>query len=167
MTSQAGSNLNLNNFDHYVVEELNLPEYIRYVDDIVIISKSKEKLKEALPKIIQKLAETNQTISKKKSMIDTAYHGIPFLGKVTYPYSKYQKPSKQVYIRVMQRAKNISYHDIDELIAKTNSEIGFLKRYNCRKLIFHYADEVMKNTKNVIEFNQNYLKFEKINAKGN
>ncbi len=47
LTAQAGSNLNLSNFDHYVVEELNLKQYVRYVDDIVIVSEDKNKLKES------------------------------------------------------------------------------------------------------------------------
>ena len=161
LTSQAGSNLNLNDFDHYVVEKLKLPNYIRYVDDIVIISNNKEQLKNALPRMIKKLAETHQSISVKKTKIDTVYHGVPFLGKVTYPYRGYQTPSKQVYIRVMQKAKNITYTDIDNLISKTNSEIGFLKNYNCRKLIFQYANEIQKRTKNVIKFNKQNFRFEK------
>ena len=44
LTAQAGSNLNLNNFDHYVIEELKLDKYIRYVDDIIIISDNKKQL---------------------------------------------------------------------------------------------------------------------------
>ena len=37
----------------------------------------------------------------------------------------------------MQKTKNFSYSDIDNLIAKTNSQIGFLKNYNCIfKMIF-------------------------------
>ena len=45
----------------------------------------------------------------------------------------------------MQKTKNFSYSDIDNLIAKTNSQIGFLKNYNCRKVIFTYANNVIKN----------------------
>lgn len=48
------------------MEKIKLKNYIRYVDDIVIISKSKIELRNALPMIITKLAETEQTISKKK-----------------------------------------------------------------------------------------------------
>ena len=161
LTSQAGSNLYLANFDNYVVEELKLKNYIRYVDDIVIVSNSKEKLTDALPKIMEKLAETYQFVCAKKAKIDTIYHGTPFLGKVTYPYNGYQKASKQVDIRVMQNARRISYSDIDNLIAKTNSEVGFLKNYNCRKLIFQYGREVLKRTDSVIKFNKSDLKFQK------
>ena len=163
LTSQAGSNLNLNEFDHYVVEKIKLKNYIRYVDDIVIISKNKEELRNALPMIITKLSETEQTISKKKTKIDTVYHGVPFLGKVTYPYEGYQKPSKQVITRTMQKANKIEYSDIDNLIAKTNSQIGSLKKYNSRKVIIAYANEVLKETGNIIKFNKAKLKFVKLN----
>lgn len=42
LTAQAGSNLNLSKFDKYVVNELGLKQYVRYVDDIVIISNNKK-----------------------------------------------------------------------------------------------------------------------------
>ena len=79
LTSQAGSNLNLSNFDNYVVNELKLTKYVRYVDDIVIISEDKNKLINVLPYIIEKLKESNQTLNIKKTKIDTAYHGVPYL----------------------------------------------------------------------------------------
>ena len=161
LTSQAGSNLNLNEFDHFVVEYLKLTNYVRYVDDIVVISNNKEELENALPKIIDKLKETHQVVNLKKTKIDTAYHGVPFLGKVTYPYRGYQVPSKQVYIRMMQKTKNFSYSDIDNLIAKTNSQIGFLKNYNCRKVIFTYANNVIKKSNNMIKFDEENMKFKK------
>jgi len=59
LTSQAGSNLNLNEFNHFVIEHLNLTNYVRYVDDMVVISNNKEELEKALPKMIDKLKETH------------------------------------------------------------------------------------------------------------
>lgn len=162
LTSQAGSNLNLNKFDNYIIKELKLTKYIRYVDDIVIIADNKKELYEALPYIIKELKETNQTINKKKTKIDTAYHGVPFLGKVSYPYG-YQKPKRTTIIRTYQKAKQIEYTDINNLLAKTNSQIGTLKKYNCRKLIINYA-KIIKNKlpKNVV-FDNEELKFKCIN----
>ena len=66
LTSQAASNLNLSDFDSYVVNELKLEKYVRYVDDIVIIPDKKKDLIEAIPKIKKKLNETHQTINKKR-----------------------------------------------------------------------------------------------------
>ena len=161
LTAQAASNVNLCEFDKYIVNTLGFKKYVRYVDDIIIISKSKEKLITALPFIIQKLEETHQIINKKKTKIDTAYHGVQFLGKVTYPYG-YQKPSKQVIIRVNQKAKNIEYKDETNLLAKTNSQIGTLKNYNCKKLILNYEEELPYETKKIIKYDEKKCKFEKI-----
>lgn len=158
LTAQAGSNLNLSNFDNYVVNDLKLTKYIRYVDDIVIISNDKKKLIISLPSIIQKLKETNQRLNKKKTKIDTAYHGVPFLGKVSYPYG-YQKPKKSTIIRIYQKAKTIKYTDVNNLLAKTNSQIGMLKRYNCRKLILNYAKVVENRVNKIIYLDDEKIKF--------
>ena len=161
LTAQAGSNLNLSNFDKYVVKGLGLEKYVRYVDDIIIISNDKNKLINSLPLLIEKLKETNQTVNKKKTKIDTAYHGVPFLGKVSYPYG-YQKPNKQVIIRVSQKAKKTKNVGENNLLAKTNSQIGSLKNYNCRRLIYNYAEILPKEIKEILSFDKNECKFKEI-----
>lgn len=158
LTAQAGSNLNLSDFDKFVVNELNLKKYVRYVDDIVIISSSKKKLSESISPLVKKLAETSQIINERKTRVDTAYHGVPFLGKVSYPYG-YQKPSKQVIIRVSQKSKNMDYTSKDNLLAKVNSQIGSLKNYNCKKLILNYANTLPEHVKKSLEFDENNCKF--------
>ena len=104
LTAQAGSNLNLNDFDKYVINKLNFERYVRYVDDIIIISDNKKQLVKNFDLICFKLSKTNQKISRKKTKIDTAFHGVSFLGKVSYPYG-YQKPTKQVIIRTSEKAR--------------------------------------------------------------
>lgn len=159
LTAQAASNVNLCNFDNYIINTLGFKQYVRYVDDMVIISKSKQKLIKALAPITKKLEETHQTINTKKTKIDTAYHGVSFLGKVTYSY-EYQKTTKQVIIRVNQKAKNIKYTNKTNLLAKTNSQIGILKKYNCQKLILNYINMLPKEVLNIIKFNNIKHKFE-------
>ena len=160
LTSQAGSNLNLNDFDNYVVRELKLEKYVRYVDDIVIVSEDKKKLFEVLPLIYQKLKETNQIINKTKTKIDTAYHGVHFLGKISYPYG-YQKPKKTTIIRTYRKARDIKYKSIENLVAKANSQIGVLKNYNCRKLILNYSELLKIKTDKILAFNKEKMVFEK------
>ena len=113
-----------------------------------------------MPKIRKKLEETHQTTNKKKTKIDTAYHGVPFLGKISYPYG-YQKPNKQVIKRTVYRARNIIYTDADNLLAKTNSQIGSLKNYNCRKLIMCFAKNLPQKTQDILNFNADIKKFNK------
>ena len=159
LTAQAGSNLNLNDFDNFVEKELKLTNYVRYVDDIVIVSDDKKELINKLPIIIKKLKETNQTLNKKKTKIETAYHGVPFLGKVSYPYG-YQKAKKTTIIRIYEKAKNIKYKSVENLLAITNSQIGTLKKYNCRKLILNYSKIIKNKMPKTITFNEGKLKFE-------
>ena len=149
--------INLAEFDSYVTKVLKLNKYIRYVDDIIIVSNSKSKLYSNLPNMIKKLEETNQHISAKKTIIDTAYHGVKFLGKVSYPYG-YQKPKKTTIIRTYQKAREIEYDNINNLLAKTNSQIGSLKRYNCRKLIFNYSKILQEKTNGVVLLDNEQMK---------
>ena len=158
LTAQAASNLNLKESDEYVTKKLGLKQYVRYVDDIVIISDNKKKLIKELANIVEKLKETNQKINMKKTKIDTAYHGVQFLGKVSYPYG-YQKPGKQLIIRVCQKGKNIKYDDKMELLSKTNSQIGTLKKYNARKLILQYKTILPQKAQNDLNFDENMCKF--------
>lgn len=83
---------------------------------------------------------------------------MPFLGKVSYPYG-YQKPNMQVVIRVCTKSKNIEYDGIENLLAKTNSQVGMLKNYNCKKLIRTYANLLPAGVKNIIQFDENESKF--------
>ena len=159
LTAQAASNLNLSDFDKYVINELGLKLYVRYVDDIIIISEDKFKLINSLPSIAKKLEETHRTMNRKKTKIDTAYHGVKFLGKVSYPYG-YQKAGKRVVIRICQKAKQIQYTDIENLLSKTNSQIGLLKNYNCRKLMLNYIKCLPNEVKEILKFNNDKCKFQ-------
>lgn len=158
LTAQAASNLNLCDFDNYISKKLGFEKYVRYVDDMIIISDTKTKLIKSLPFIIKKLEETHQTINKKKTKIDTAYNGVSFLGKISYPYG-YQKPTKQVIIRVNKKAKQIEYSNVKSLLSKTNSQIGTLKKYNCKKLILNYENSLPEETKKIIKFDNSNGKF--------
>lgn len=55
LVSQAASNLNLSDFDKFVTKDLGLTNYVRYVDDIIIVSDSKERLRGSYSLIIDKL----------------------------------------------------------------------------------------------------------------
>lgn len=161
LTAQAASNLNLNDFDNYIVKELKLEQYVRYVDDAIIICENKEKLKNAIPKIKKKLKETHQILNEKKTKIDTAYYGVKFLGKISYPYG-YQKSSKDVNIRLNYKAKNIKFNSKENLLAKVNSQIGTLKNYNCRKVILNYERNLNKSAKDKLVLDKIELKFKNI-----
>ena len=157
LTSQGGANMYLNEFDHYVTENLGFENYIRYVDDIIVISDDKTKLINSLAIIKEKLEEKGQHTNDKKTKISTAYYGVPFLGKVTFPYG-YQKATKEVCKRTINHAKELKSDD-EYLLEKTNSHVGTLKNFNCNKLIRQYNDELDDEIKEFVTFNKETNKY--------
>ena len=139
ITAQHGSNLNLNNFDHFCMEELGFPNYIRYVDDIIIVDKDKQKLKASIPLIEAKLKETSQKLNLRKTRIDTVYHGIKFLGHITYPYG-YQVITKVVKGRFLRNMRNM--HLESNTLSRLNSIVGFMKHYAAHNFVVSLLFEI-------------------------
>lgn len=157
LTSQGGANMCLNEFDHYVIEDLGLEDYVRYVDDIIIISNDKTKLINLLPLIKEKLEEKGHHVNERKTKISTAYYGVPFLGKITFPYG-YQKATKEVCKRTINNARKLEDDD-EYLLEKVNSHIGTLKNFNCKKLIGQYNDELSDEIKELVRFDKETNKY--------
>lgn len=49
-TSQYFANIYLNELDHYIKETLQIKYYVRYMDDFILLLKTKEEAKEVLEK---------------------------------------------------------------------------------------------------------------------
>lgn len=159
ITAQVGSNLYLNDFDHYCLETLKVDGYVRYVDDIIILMKNKSSLVQLIPSIKDKLAERNLTISSHKTHIDTVYHGVKFLGKVSYPYG-YQRQAKHSAGRLMKAAREMP---IDEnLLSRLNSQVGRLKHYSCYGLTQDFIKALPKEVWVYVWFDERKMKFVKI-----
>ncbi len=79
LTSQVFAVYYLNGLDHYIKENLGIKEYIRYMDDGIIFSDSKERLKEIKILLQQKLAELKLTLNEKTA-IYSSKGGMDFVG---------------------------------------------------------------------------------------
>lgn len=108
----------------------------------------------------KKLHETNQIINIRKTKIDTAYHGVPFLGKVTYPY-KIQTPTKEVIKRTLTNARESKFSDLnpEKILSSLNSRIGSLKKYNSYRLMNSYVKTLLNFVMKIIEFDYKSTKF--------
>lgn len=84
LTSQYFANHYLASADHYAKEILRLPEYIRYMDDMVLWHHDKEALLEAGYRY-KDLTETHLKLTLKPFCLNTCERGLPFLGYVAYP----------------------------------------------------------------------------------
>lgn len=156
ITAQNGSNLNLNAFDHFCMYNLGLPHFVRYVDDVIIVNTDKQKLIDTFPAIEAKLNETGQKINHRKTKIENAYHGIKFLGKITYPYG-YQKPSPEAAGRVIKSARELT---IDRnVLSKLNSQAGRMKHYASFSLLLDYMDALPDELSSIVYYDLDKQKF--------
>jgi len=85
LSSQLFANIFLNDFDHWIKEELRIRQYIRYVDDMVILGDTPDALREICGLIVHKLASDGLTIHPKKIRLAPVTAGIPFLGYIVWP----------------------------------------------------------------------------------
>ena len=81
LTSQFLSIYYLNKLDHFIVHDLHLKYYVRYMDDFVILHEDKQYLKQCLKIIIEKLEkEYLLQVNENKTKIINAQEGFIFLG---------------------------------------------------------------------------------------
>jgi len=89
LTSQFFANVYLNKLDYFVKHKLKAKYYIRYIDDFVILHKSKEQLDKWKIKIdIFLKEELKIELHKEKSRIISLSHGIDFVGFRNFYFHK-------------------------------------------------------------------------------
>ena len=84
LTSQYFANFYLAHLDHFVKEKLRVKKYARYMDDMILIQTSKEKLI-CFSKEVGGYCKQELSLNLKPVCINSAGKGIPFLGFVTFP----------------------------------------------------------------------------------
>lgn len=112
MTSQFLSIFYLYELDHYIVHDLHIKYYVRYMDDFVLIHQDKEVLKDAYKKIENILIKKYKLkLNSKKTKIVSAKEGFSFLG---YTYKVINgktivKLKKEAYEKTKKRVKEVYY----------------------------------------------------------
>ncbi len=85
LTSQFFSNLYLNDFDHFVKEDLKAGAYIRYCDDFVVFGNSKQWLNRVKADMGEYLGSLRLSLHKNKSRVFRVSDGVDFLGYRIFP----------------------------------------------------------------------------------
>lgn len=85
LTSQFFANIYLNGFDNFVKRRLKVKYYLRYVDDMVLLGRSKEELKKWKVEIETYLKEVLKLELRDLSFLKSTKDGIDFLGYVVKP----------------------------------------------------------------------------------
>ena len=121
----AGISL-LDKIDHFIKERLRVKHYLRYMDDMVLISHSREELQEWLKIIKGKLEEIKLETHPKKTRIYTLKDGVMWLGyryrltrtgKVVMTADPDRlKATRKKYFRLAQKSKRgeISREKVDQ-----------------------------------------------------
>lgn len=91
-TSQFFANVYLNKLDYFIKHGLKSKYYIKYVDDFVILHRSRKRLEYFKNKIIDYLRELKLEIHPDKSRIEPLQKGTQFLGyRIFYNYKLLRK----------------------------------------------------------------------------
>ena len=155
LTSQFFANLYLNELDQFVKRELKVKYYLRYVDDLVLLSRNIEELKKWRKKINYFLKEKLKVeLHPDKDKYGSVYQGINFAGYVIKPDYVLSRrrvvgnlKTKLHYFNqglllassnqkqeVVPLSKPPSKKEIRQMAAMVNSYYGHFKHANCYKL---------------------------------
>jgi len=142
LTSQLFSNIYMHLFDDYVIKELGIKYYGRYVDDFVLVHHDKEYLLSLVKKIRVFLKEKlHLTLHPKKIYLQHFSKGVTFLGAYMKPYVKYveRRCKTNFYALVKQiNAELKEDRPSDEALyhmrSRVNSYLGILSHFASFKL---------------------------------
>lgn len=140
-TSQWFANFYLQDIDHFIKEDLGIKYYIRYMDDLVIFSSNKRKLKRAFERLWVKVTGKKLTIKPNWQIFNTEKRKLDFCGFV---YTRKKTFVRKRITRNMRRQsfkfrKTRSVRSARALM----SYFGWLKHSNSYILYLkYYADEI-------------------------
>lgn len=135
-SSQYLANVYLDRFDHWIKEVKGVKYYFRYVDDMVILSDSKEYLHQLRKEIAEHLRTNfNLEIKGNWQVFPVDARGIDFLGYVVrHDYVRLRKRTKQNIQRKLDACINNGM-TIKEIHKAMGSYYGWLKYADTKHLI--------------------------------
>lgn len=139
LTSQLFANIYLNELDQLCKHELRIHYYIRYMDDIIILSDDKRELAE-IKKIIEEFLKDFLHLDlNKKTAIRPIWNGIDFVGfRIWATHRKLKKQTARRMIRNVKRlcesvaAGNTSKGELDRVAASYNGVLQHCNSYGLR-----------------------------------
>lgn len=134
LTSQLFANIYLNKVDHFIKEILRAKHYVRYMDDMIILSNNKSELWNWFGEIKAFLKGLHLELNGKTA-ISNVRNGIDFLGYRQFPYNRIlrKRVMKKNYRKFNKFIK--SGTDIETVKRSANSLLGQCKHCNSTKII--------------------------------
>lgn len=138
-TSQMFANIYLNEVDQYIKHQLKIKYYCRYLDDSVLMVKTKEEAKIVLEKIRRFLEEKLELQLNQKTQIFKNKQGVNFCG---YKINEYRmklrdKGKRKLKKKVKQLKQKIKLGKMTSKEAKKylTGHMGYIKYANSKNLL--------------------------------
>lgn len=147
-TSQLFALYYLNPLDRLIKEKLRIKYYVRYMDDCILISESKEHLKEVLNQMTALVEDELLITFNNKTQIFPIKNGVDFLGFHFYMtdtgkvIKKLRKSSKKKFKNRMKKLQKqyengeIEIEDINRVLPGYNGHLSRGHTYKLRKAVF-------------------------------
>ena len=150
-TSQFFANVYLNELDQFVKHKLKCRFYLRYVDDFILVSESKEQLRKHKFEIEKFLKHNLNLKLNHKQKLLPASNGVNFLGyvirqnytlirkRVAHNFREKLDSYRKEMIFETQKFRKATYNNTFSLQATVNSYLGHFKwadSFNLKKAIF-------------------------------
>ena len=143
-TSQMFANIYLNEVDQYIKHKLKVRYYCRYLDDSIVIVKTKKEAKEILEKIKKYLKENLELKLNQKTQIFKNKQGVNFCGyKINEYRMKLRDKGKRNLKKKVKKLKeeikkgNLTSKQAKKYLAGHLGYIKYANNYNLLNKIFY------------------------------
>lgn len=144
--AQLFANFLLNVLDWYLIHGLSFTYVGRYVDDFYVVSKSKERLTNAVPKIRELLERYGLTLHPKKFYLQHYSKGMEFTGGIV-KFGRVYTNNRNVYnfirsVKALNRAHTLQ--DVEKTMQAVNSYLGLLHHcteYGLRRKVLSMVEK--------------------------
>ncbi|GHT68803.1 hypothetical protein AGMMS50239_34580 [Bacteroidia bacterium] len=150
LTSQYFANHYLSFADKQATEQLRIPAYVRYMDDMLLWSDDKTELMEK-GILFERFIAQNLQLSLKPFIINKTEHGLPALGFLLYPNQiRLNRRSKKRFVTKLTGYTNLLNTDSiseKQFAQCTLSLYGFISHANSKGFATQILQEIGLNTK--------------------
>ena len=145
-TSQFFANIYLNELDHFIKEKLKVRFYVRYMDDFILLLKSKEEAIR-LKKVIEKFLEENLDLElNRKSKYYPNKMGVDFCGYRIFETHILLRTRSKTKIKRLIKSWNTFYEQdklcLEQVILRWNSWRGHASHANSYNLRKRYWNKI-------------------------
>ncbi len=150
-TSQFFANVYLNELDYFVKHKLKAKYYIRYVDDFVILHRSKKRLELFRKRIVEFLKSIMLELHPEKSDIIPLQKGVTFLGyRIFYKHKLLRKRNRNYFLHKFE--ENLKLYNADiisdiQLIEKLQGWFGYAQWANT----YFFRRDIIKKTADLFQ----------------